>query len=73
VDIQLLFDVAVGIAGGFGFWILTRLTRSIDKIEDKLDEVPEKYVSKDDYRTDLHEIKSMLLRISEKLDAKADR
>ena len=73
MDIQFFIDVAMGIAGGFGFWILNRLTRSVDKIEERMNEMPEKYVSKDDYKTDLGDIKEMLRDISYKIDKKADK
>lgn len=73
MDLQFLVDAIIGIAGGFGFWILNRLTKSVDKIEERMTEFPEKYVSKDDYRTDLAEIKQMLRHITEKIDQKADK
>jgi len=73
VDVQTLIDIAIGIAGGFGFWILNRLTKSVDKIEERMNEMPDKYVSKDDYKSDLGDIKQMLRDISDKLDKKADK
>ena len=73
MDFQFFVDVAIGIAGGFGFWILNRLTKSVDKIEERMNELPEKYVAKDDYKTDLADIKQMLRHISDKLDQKADK
>ena len=73
MDIQFFIDITIGIAGAFGFWILNRLARSVDKIEERMNEFPEKYVSKDDYKTDLADIKQMLRHISDKLDQKADK
>lgn len=73
MDIQFLVDAAFAIAGAFGFWILNRLTRSVDKIEERINEIPAKYVSKDDYKSDLADIKHMLTKISDKLDSKADK
>ena len=73
MDVQTLIDIAIGIAGGFGFWILNRLTKSVDKIEERMNEMPDKYVSKDDYKSDLGDIKQMLRDISDKLDKKADK
>jgi hypothetical protein len=35
--------------------------------------LPKEYVAKDDYREDIREIKALLERIFEKLDAKADK
>ena len=73
MDVQFLIDAAIGAAGAFGFWILNRLARSVDKIEERMNEFPEKYVSKDDYKGDLADIKQMLRHISDKLDSKADK
>ena len=73
MELQTLIDIAIGIAGGFGFWILNRLTKSVDKIEERMNEMPDKYVSKDDYKSDLGDIKQMLRDISDKLDKKADK
>jgi hypothetical protein len=36
-------------------------------------ELPKTYVTRDDYRSDLKEIKDMLARIFDKLDGKVDR
>jgi hypothetical protein len=38
-----------------------------------MNEMPDKYVSKDDYKSDLGDIKQMLRDISDKLDKKADK
>ena len=73
MDLQFFIDAAIGVAGGFGFWILNRLTRSVDKIEERMNEMPEKYVAKADYKEDLADIKHMLTKISDKLENKADK
>lgn len=36
-------------------------------------EMPMMYVNRDDYRSDIHEIKGMLGKIFDRLDQKADR
>lgn len=36
-------------------------------------ELPAQYVHKDDYREDMQDIKSLLVRIDDKLDGKADK
>lgn len=63
----------VGIAGAFGGWVLNSLSRSIIRIEDRIAEMPLQYVTKDDYRTDITEIKSMLHDIYKELRTKADK
>ena len=66
-------NVLVGVAGAFGGWVLNSLSRSIIRIEDRIAEMPLQYVTKDDYRTDITEIKSMLHDIYKELRTKADK
>jgi len=73
VDGQVLINIMVGIAGAFGGWVLNSLSRSIIRIEDRIAEMPLQYVTKDDYRTDITEIKSMLHDIYKELRTKADK
>jgi len=49
------------------------MTKSMDKIEERLNEIPTKYVVKDDYKSDIGEIKLMLSKIFDRLDQKADK
>jgi len=48
-------------------------TRTIQKLEDKVNELPHTYVAKDDYRSDITEIKQILKQIFDKLDNKQDK
>jgi hypothetical protein len=73
MDNQSLINLAFGIAGAFGGWILNSLSRSIIRIEDRISEMPLQYVSRDDYRSDISEIKGMLGKIFDKLDNKVDK
>lgn len=73
MDPQFLINMGFGIAGAFGGWILNSLSRSILRIEDKLSEMPLQYVTRDDYRADIADIKGMLSRIFDKLDNKVDK
>jgi hypothetical protein len=73
VDSQVLINVGFGLAGVFGGWILNSISRSIIKIEDRLSELPLMYVTRDDYRSDITEIKQMLGKIFDKLDTKVDK
>ena len=54
-------------------WIINRLTSSVDKIEERLNDFPSKYVANDDYKTDIGDIKMMLGKIFDRLDQKADK
>ena len=61
--------MAMGIAGFFGGWTVNSLSRSINKIEDRISN----FVAKDDYREDTKRIMDMLDKIFDKLDNKVDK
>lgn len=73
MDPQFLINIGFGAAGAFGMWIINRLTTSVQKIEDDIKELPVRYVAKDDYRSDITEIKTMLHDIYKELRNKADK
>lgn len=70
---QHLFNIIVVIAGFLAVYVLNNVTRQIQKLEDKVNDLPIKYVIKDDYRKDIDEVKSILKQIFDKLDSKADK
>lgn len=73
MDGQLLFNLVVGIAAFFGGWTLNNITRMLNRIDDDIREMPHVYLSKDDYKTDIAEIKGMLGKIFDRLENKADK
>lgn len=73
MEYQWLLNLGFGIAGAFGMWILNRLSRSVEKIEDNIKDMPLRYVTKDDYRQDILEIKGMLGKIFDRLETKVDK
>ena len=73
MDPQFLLNFAFGLALAAGGWILGRITRALDRLDDDVRLMPDKYVSKTDYRSDIHDIKSMLERITDKMDGKVDK
>ncbi len=73
MEYQWLLNLGFGLAGAFGMWILNRLTRSVEKIEDNIKDMPIRYVTKDDYREDILEIKGMLGKIFDRLETKVDK
>ena len=70
---QILFNIIVGLAGVFGGWILNNISRSIERLDQDVRQMPLTYVTRVDYRADIEEIKAMLNRINDKLDEKADK
>ena len=73
MDPQFLINLGFDAAGAFGMWILNRINASVVKIEDNIKEMPLRYVTKDDYRDDIAEIKGMLGKIFDRLESKVDK
>jgi len=73
MEYQLLFNIIIAVAGFLGGVLVNRLFGTLDKINDELKQIPEKYVAKDDYREDIRDIKEMLGAIFKRLEGKADK
>lgn len=73
MDYQILFNIAVAIAGFFGGWTLNRIYIAIDRLDSDVRSMPHDYVSRDDYKADIREMRDMLGKIFDKLDNKADK
>ena len=73
MDYQVLFNIAVAIAGFFGGWTLNRIYMAIDRLDVDVRSLSTHYVSREDYRNDMKDVREMLGRIFDKLDGKADR
>lgn len=73
MDNQHIFNAVVSIAGFLAIYVFNSTTKKIERLEDKINELPKEYLAKDDYRSDITEIKSILKQIFDKLDSKADK
>lgn len=73
MDYQVLFNIAVAIAGFFGGWTLNRIYIAIDRLDGDVRAMPHDYVSRDDYKADIREMRDLLGKIFDKLDNKADK
>jgi hypothetical protein len=73
MDYQVLFNIAVAVAGFFGGWTLNRIYQAIDRLDADVRQMPSHYVARDDYRNDIRDIRDILGKIFDKLDNKADR
>jgi len=73
VDYQILFNGAVIVASFFGGWTLNTITRSLERLDNDVRNMPHAYVSKEDYRNDIKEVKEMLGKIFDRLETKADK
>jgi hypothetical protein len=73
MELQMFFNMAVGIAGFLGGWVLNSITRSLDRLDREIRSLQKDYVTKNDYHRDIDEIKAICKQIFDKLDAKADK
>lgn len=77
MDYQTLFNIILGVVmtiiGWFGrsVWEASIVLRAdLSKLRE---EIPRTYISREDYRSDIREVKEMLTRIFDKLDSKVDK
>lgn len=70
---QMLFNIVVGLAAFFGGWTLNSISRTLERLDQDVRDMPHMYVNREDYRTDIHEIKGMLGKIFDRLENKADK
>jgi hypothetical protein len=73
MEAQQIINVALGLIAFLGGWVLNNISRAIERLDTDVRAMPVNYVSKDDYRRDIAEIKEMLGKIFDKLDAKVDK
>ena len=69
----MLFNVAVGVAGFIGGWLVNRVFVLLDRIDADMKAISVQYVTKEDYREDIREVKEMLGAIFKRLESKADK
>jgi hypothetical protein len=73
MEVQQLFNIALGLAAFLGGWVLNNISRAIERLDTDVRAMPTNYVTKDDYRHDIYEVKEMLGKIFDKLDNKVDK
>ncbi len=73
MDFQILFNIAISIAGFFGGWTLNRIYIAIDRLDHDVRNMPHNYVSRDDYKADIRDMRELLGKIFDKLDHKQDK
>lgn len=73
MDTQILFNIAIALAGFFGGWVLNNISKSIEKLDTDVRAMPHVYVTREDYKDDMKEVKEMLGKIFDKLDGKQDK
>ena len=74
---QHVIDAVLGVSSMTLGWFARELWSAVKELKSDLaklrEALPKTYVTKDDYREDLNEIKSMLNKIFDKLDNKQDK
>lgn len=84
MDYQVLFNIAFGIAGVFGGWVLNNITKSIERLDSDVRALPHTYVSKDDWKEAMKDMKDEMRagfdrietnmnNVFKKLDRKEDK
>lgn len=74
---QDLFNIVIGVAGTAMGWLLKVVWDSIRLLQDEMKSLERvihtKYVTKDDYKDDIRDVKDMLNAIFKRLEQKADK
>jgi len=74
---QQLINSALGLGCTVLGWFARELWSAVKELKSDLaklrEELPKTYVTRDDYREDMREVKEMLGKIFDKLDSKVDK
>lgn len=68
MDFQVFFNVAVCVAGFFGGWTLNRIYSAIDRLDGDVRNMPMTYVTKDDWKDAMKEMKDEMRNGFDKID-----
>lgn len=67
-DYQILFNIAFTICGFLGGWVLNNISKSIERLDHDVRELPHTYVTKDDYRDSMREVRDEMRLGFDKID-----
>ena len=77
MEFQTLFNSLLGLVSIFVGWYLRAVLDAVSNLQKDVKAIERytssTYVRRDDYQLDIAEIKSMLIRIDDKLDDKVDK
>ena len=77
MDYQTLLNVALVFVSSVTGWFAREMWAAVKELQSDLaklrEDLPKEYVSKDDYKEDIREIKTMINKIFDKLDGKSDK
>ena len=74
---QDLINLAFGASASVLGWFARELWSAVKELKSDLtklrEELPRNYVARDDYKSDIREIKEMLTKLFDRIDNKADK
>lgn len=77
MDAQTILNAVFGAASTVIGWFLREMWTATKELKNDItklsNDLPKEYVSKSDFREDIHDIKNMIQKIFDKLDSKVDR
>jgi len=73
MDGQAVLNFSFITVSFLGGWLVSRIFTTLDTLANDMKLIPEKYVSKDDYREDIREVKELLGAIFKRLESKVDK
>lgn len=77
MEFQTLINIALGAALGIAGWFARQLWDAVGSLRTDLsklrEELPKTYITKDDFKDGIKELKELLVAIDLKLDKKADK
>jgi hypothetical protein len=72
-EVQMGFNILVGLVAFLGGWVLNNITKTLDRLDQDVRNLPKNYVIKEDYRRDIDELKSICHQIFDRLESKVDK
>jgi cell division protein FtsB len=77
MDYQTLLNIGLTLVSSVTGWFARELWAAVKELKADLaklrEELPKSYVTKDDYKNDIRELKEMINKIFDKLDNKSDK
>jgi hypothetical protein len=77
MDYQQVLNILLSLAMTIVGWFARELWSAVKDLKSDLaklrEDLPKEYVAKDDYRQDIRELKEMVNKIFDKIDAKQDK
>ena len=77
MESQILINAALALVASVTGWFAREMWSAVKELRADMsklkEDFPAKYVAKDDYKSDVRDIKTMLSKIFDKLDTKVDK